>query len=164
MALFDRERKALSDAAVALKDEIAELKAERAAREKALDLTKDVVGLKRQIVDLEVQKAKITEDNARERREVTHMVGLERKRQEFEAEQARKEIETARAEALLKVREENLTAERKAFDKSMKFREERFVEEVWYLKDLMGQILGRLPTVTVDRTIEERATTGKGTR
>ena len=60
MALFDRERKALSDAAVALKDEIAELKAERAAREKALDLTKDVVGLKRQIVDLEVQKAKIT--------------------------------------------------------------------------------------------------------
>jgi hypothetical protein len=164
MALFDRERKALSDAAVALRDEIEQLKAERAAREKALDLTKDVVSLKRQLTDLEIQKAKITEDNARERREVTHMVGLERKRQEFEAEQARKEIETARAEALLKVREENLTAERKAFEKSMKFREERFVEEVGYLKDLMGQILGRLPTVTVDRTIEERTATGKGTR
>lgn len=151
MGLFDKQTKELDAAVLALKEEIADLRAERTAQQRQLDAAKGVNDLKRQITDLEISKAKIVEDNAREKREVTHMVGLERKRQEFEAEQAMKSIENARAEAVLEVREKNLDAERKAFEKSMKFREERFTEEVGYLKGLMGQILERLPTVTVDR-------------
>jgi len=151
MGLFDKQTRELDTAVLALKAEIEELRIERSAQMKQLDAAKSVIDLKRQITDLEIAKAKIVEDNAREKREVTHMVGLERKRQEFEAEQALQSIENARTEAILEVREKNLEDERKAFDKSMKFREERFTQEVSYLKDLMGQILERLPTVTVDR-------------
>ena len=52
-------------------------------------------------------------------------------------------------------------SERKAFAKEMAFREERFTAEVGYLKGLMGEILDRLPTVTVDRQISEKTTTTK---
>lgn len=154
MGLFDKQTKELDAAVLALKEEIADLKAERSVQAKWLDSTKGINDLKKQITDLEIGKAKIVEDNAREKREVTHMVGLERKRQEFEAEQARKGIETAREEAILEVREENLKAERVAFEKSMDFQQKRFEKEVGYLKDLMGQILERLPTVNVDRSIK----------
>jgi hypothetical protein len=156
MGLFDKQTRELDTAVLALKAEIEELRIERNAQMKQLDAAKSVIDLKRQITDLEIAKAKIVEDNAREKREVTHMVGLERKRQEFEAEQATKSIENARERALLEVREENLDAERKAFDKSMDFQQKRFEKEVGYLKDLMGQILERLPTVTVDRQISEK--------
>ena len=151
MGLFDKQTRELDTAVLALKAEIEELRIERNAQMKQLDAAKSVIDLKRQITDLEIAKAKIVEDNAREKREVTHMVGLERKRQEFEAEQALKGIENAREEAILEVREENLKAERVAFEKSMDFQQKRFEKEVGYLKDLMGQILERLPTVTVDR-------------
>jgi hypothetical protein len=154
MGLFDKQTKELDAAVVALKTEIIGLKQEREAQTSALEANRTVETLKRQITDLEITKAKIVEDNAREKREVTHMVGLERKRQEFEAEQARKSIETAREEAILEVREENLKAERVAFEKSMDFQQKRFEKEVGYLKDLMGQILERLPTVNVDRSIK----------
>ena len=156
MGLFDKQTRELDTAVLALKAEIEELRIERNAQMKQLDAAKSVIDLKRQITDLEIAKAKIVEDNAREKREVTHMVGLERKRQEFEAEQALKGIETAREEAILEVREENLKAERVAFEKSMDFQQKRFEKEVGYLKDLMGQILERLPTVTVDRQISEK--------
>ena len=155
MGLFDKQTKKLDEQIAALEGEIAALTAERKAKSKELDLVKDVVSLKTQIQDLKIEKGKLQEDNDREKREVMHMVGLERKRQEFEAEQSRKGIETAKRDAVLGVREENLKAEREAFVKEMKFREERFTKEVSYLKDLMGQILERLPTVTVDRQISE---------
>lgn len=156
MGLFDRQTKQLDDAVLALQQEIADLKAERAAVTTERDAAKRVKSLQEQISRLEIDKGKIVEDNAREKREVTHMVGLERKRQEFEAEQARKGIETARAQAVLEVREENLKQEREAFEAHMKFQNDRFTAEVGYLKDLMGQILDRLPTVTVDRQITEK--------
>jgi hypothetical protein len=45
----------------------------------------------------------------------------------------------------------------------MDFREERFKKEVGYLKDLMAQVLERLPTVTVDRKITETTKSSKTT-
>ena len=74
------------------------------------------------------------------------MVGLERKRQEFEINQARRETPVA-------VREENLDADRKRFETQMAFTTERFASEVGYLKELMGEVLDRLPTVRVDRRL-----------
>ena len=117
----------------------------RAAREE-LNLTEQVVELKRQITDLEIKKSKVEEDNARERRELTHMIGLEKRRQEAELVQGKKDAE-------LTVREANLSADRTRFDEQMKFQMERFNKEVDYLHGMVGQMLERLPTITVDRTI-----------
>lgn len=162
MGLFDKQnatleaaKAQLDEGVLALKSEISKLEAERTARIRVADLDKEIAKLKEQITGLRIEKSKLDEDNAREKREVMHMVGLERKRQEAEAEQAKKDLENAKREATLAVREENLKAERAAFEQSMKFQEERFKKEVGYLKDLMGQILERLPTVTVDRQITE---------
>ena len=152
---FDKQIDRLNNTTAKLETEIVRLKAERDAIGVERDATKRVKQLQEQISRLEIDKAKIVEDNDRKIRETTHMVGLERKRQEFEAEQARKGIEHARKEAILEVQTENLETERAAFVKEMKFREERFTQEVGYLKDLMTQILDRLPTVTVDRQISE---------
>jgi len=165
VGLFDKQTKQLDTATAdlettiaALKEQIADLKVERTAAATERDATKRIKNLQQQISQLEIDKAKIVEENAREKREVTHMVGLERKRQEFEAEQAKKGIEHAREQAILEVQKQNLDTERAAFVKEMAFREERFSQEVGYLKDLMGQILDRLPTVTVDRQISEKST------
>jgi len=145
---FAKQLAKLNESTIALQVQITELKGER-------DALKRVKSLQEQISRLEIDKGKLVEDNDRKIRETTHMVGLERKRQEFEAEQAKKGIEHARAQAILEVQRENLETERAAFVKEMKFREERFTQEVGYLKDLMTQILDRLPTVTVDRQITE---------
>jgi DNA repair exonuclease SbcCD ATPase subunit len=162
-AAFAKHVGRLNDSAKELESRIEELKAERDAIAAERDAARRLKTLQEQISRLEIDKAKIVEENARDKREVTHMVGLERKRQEFEAEQARKEIATARAQAVLEVREENLAQERKAFEEHMRFQNDRFTAEVGYLKELMGDILDRLPTVTVDRKISDRTTTTKPT-
>jgi hypothetical protein len=105
------------------------------------EMATTVLDLKKQIAELEINKGKLKEDHDREQRELRHMIGLEKKRQEFE-------VEKAKQETSLKVREENLSADKKRFEQQMKFHEDRFTEEVKYLKDLMGQVLERLPNVT----------------
>lgn len=171
MGIFDKkpDRRAeleanLSEQVLSLRDQIAKLESTLKVRSKESELTATANELRSQIAQLNIDKDRIIETNAREKREVTHMVGLERKRQEFEAEQAMKGIDQARKEAVLEVKSENLTLERAAFQKEMDFREERFKKEVGYLKDLMGQILERLPTVTVDRQITDRTTTTKSSK
>lgn len=113
-------------------------------------LSDKIISLKKQVVELEIQRDKKQEEFDRRDRELTHMIGLEKKRQEVETKQA----VTA---AGLSVREENLKADKDRFDKEMKFREERFTEEVGYLKGMVAQILERLPTVNVDRQIKGAA-------
>ena len=149
MGLFDRERGALSDAVVALKETSADLKAEITALTRQRDWTKQERQLREEIETLRIEKGRIEEENARKLREVTHQVGLERLRQEAEAEQAKKDVDSARREAVLEVREKNLAAEREAFDKQMEFQRERFEQEQGYLRDLLGQILKRLPDISV---------------
>lgn len=144
MGLFDKERRALVATAEELRDELAGLKAERKAREKELQLTDSVIRLKTEIEDLRISKGRIEEENAKEKRELTHMIGLEKKRQE-------QELEAGKRDAILTVREENLEADKDRFEEQMEFSRKRFEQEVGYLKDLMGQILERLPVVTVDR-------------
>lgn len=106
------------------------------------DLSAKVWSLREQVEVLEIEKARKQEEFAREKREIEHKVGLERKRQEFE-------VTAATREATLAAREENLTADRKRFEDQMKFHEKRFGEEVGYLKGMIEQILGRLPDVSV---------------
>lgn len=102
---------------------------------------KEIVKLKREKADLEIERDRETETNERERREVEHMVGLERKRQEFETEQAKRE-------AVVAVREENLQADRERFEQQMRFTTDRFEQELKAERELMQAILKRLPDVT----------------
>jgi len=133
-----------------LRKELRDLKETEKEHREQLGLVEEATSLRKQIVTLEIERDKRIEDHERETREIKHMVGLEKKRQEFEIEQAKRETTVT-------VREENLTADRKRFEDEMKFTTDRFEKEVGYLKDLMGQVLDRLPTVTVDKTIEGKA-------
>jgi hypothetical protein len=106
-------------------------------------LSEEIIKLKREIVGLEVTKSKAKEEHDKQERELRHMIGLEKKRQEVEIEQAKRET-------TLKVREENLKAEREQFEKNLKFNTERFEAMEAYLKGMMTDILARLPNVNVE--------------
>ena len=117
--------------------------------ENATDLTGKVAELKRQIVDLEIQKGKIEETHAREDRELRHMIGLEKKRQEVEIEQAKRETS-------LKVREENLVADRKRFEEQLAFNSKRYETMETYLKEMMADILARLPNINAQVSLRRK--------
>lgn len=138
------ERQELLTEIRGLRRDLQDARTERDDLRQRTKLTDEITDLKKQVVDQEIRRDKLTEDHEREKREVKHMVGLEKKRQEFEIDQARRETTVT-------VREENLAADRKRFEDQMKFTTERFESEVGYLKDLMGEVLDRLPTVTVDK-------------
>lgn len=114
----------------------------------ALKLTDNLVQLKQQVSDMEIEKAKREEAQARREREVTHKVGLEQKRQEVEIEQAMRE-------AKLEVREENLAADRNRFEEQMKFTTQHMQREIERIEKIAGQLMERLPVVSVDRQIRE---------
>lgn len=115
----------------------------------AVDLGEKVKELQGQVVKLEIQQEKKQEEWNRKERELEHKVGLERKRQEFE-------LEAGKREAIVKVREENLEADKKRFEEQMAFQQKRFEEEVGYLKGMMGQVLERLPKVQVTGKLPSR--------
>lgn len=135
-----------------LLDQIMELRADikrlTKARDKELTatyLTDEINALKSQITDLEINKSKIVEKHEREKREVEHMVGLQKQRADFEQKKAAQE-------AVFKVREENLVTEKRRFEEQMKFNNERFEKTEQYIKDIMSEVLKRLPDVTMDIT------------
>lgn len=103
------------------------------------DLSDRVKALRKQVDDLEIEKSKRTEEFERRERDIDHKVGLERKRQEFE-------IDAAKRETTVALREENLANDKKRFEEQMAFHEKRFTEEVGYLKDMLGQVIDRMPT------------------
>ena len=106
------------------------------------DLNKEARALREKLVTLEIEKDRKDEGFAKKEREIEHKVGLERTRQKFE-------IENAKREATVTVREENLTADRDRFEGQMKFQNERFTTEVEYLKEMVGQVLKRLPDASI---------------
>jgi hypothetical protein len=139
-----------------LSKEVAELHGERDAGKEAVTLADSIGRLKKELTDLRIEKDRETEKHQREKREVEHMVGLERKRQDFEVDAAKRDVK-------LTVREENLKEDRARFEQEMKFTRERFEKEVGYLQSLMKEVLERLPTVTVEKSID-LALNGNGKR
>lgn len=148
-ATVDSQLEKLLEQVEDLSRKVAALKGEREAGREVVTLQEQIARLRRQITELEIQKDKREEDNARSIRETEHKVGLVRR--EFEAEKAQhlKEVEMAKRQAKLEVEEANLGREREAFDKEMKFRTDRFQEEVEKQSQLIKQILERLPNVNV---------------
>lgn len=112
-------------------------------------LSAEVIALKTQIADLKIEKSKIVEDFEKRERELKHMVGLEQKRQEQERKQHLVEVEQAKTAATLLVREENLAADKKRFEEQLAFNTERFSTMEKYLKEMMSDILKRLPDVNL---------------
>jgi hypothetical protein len=101
-----------------------------------------VSDLKAKIAELEVQHSKKAEEWEKREREVEHKVGLERKRQEFEIEQAKRET-------TVKVREENLAADKERFKAEMEFQRKHLEGEIDSLRTLVGQMLKRLPSAEI---------------
>lgn len=112
-----------------------------AVLEKYRDIAK-ASDLKQQIEALKVEKSSIEERYQRQEREVEHKIGLERKRQEFEVEQAKRETTVL-------VREENLSADKERFKAEMEFQREHLEGEIESLRSLVGQMLKRLPSAEI---------------
>ena len=107
--------------------------------ESELAQVKTLGGLRQQIETLTIERDRKQEEFDRKEREVEHKIGLERKRQEFEITQAKRE-------ATVSIREENLKADRERFAEQLKFHEDRFSKEVGYLKEVLTEIVKRLPS------------------
>ena len=92
----------------------------------------------------------------REKREVEHMVGLQKKRAEQERELAVKE-------AKLAVREGNLSAKESAFEERLEKVTEQLKDQIDYLRgDIIKAILDRLPTFNVETALEPHRLLGSG--
>jgi regulator of replication initiation timing len=129
----------LMDQLSELKTQVAELKGDRAGVSKAIKLETELSKLKRDLTDKQIEFDREQEKWDREKREVDHMVGLQRKRGDFE-------IKAAGREATLAVREENLKSEREQFEKQTKFRQDQFDQQFDSLNGLMEKFLERMPT------------------
>ena len=125
----------LMDELTVVKTNIAELKGD----ESNLTREKEFSELKRKLTDKQIEFDREQEKWDREKREVEHMVGLQRKRGDFETEAAGRE-------ATLSVREENLKEDKKRFDEHVKFIEARFDQQFDSLNGLMEKFLERMPT------------------
>lgn len=141
--MFGQERKALTEAIADLKRTVADLRIEREAEERAGGLAKDASRLRQEVENLKVEKSRLTEGHEREKREVEHLVGLQKRRGEWEASKAAEE-------ARLEVQKGNLTAEQARFEKEMDFMRGRMETEISSLREMYAAVLERLPTVTVD--------------
>lgn len=103
----------------------------------------EVIALKQQIADLEITKGRIQEAHEKQERQLRHEIGLEKNRQKVELEQAKKE-------ASLTLREGNLAKDEQRFAQQLAFNTERFQTMETYLKETLGAVLERLPHVNVD--------------
>lgn len=126
---------------------MAGLRGERDALKNSRSLEDERTRLKEDIEKLRIEKARSEEDSARRVREVEHDTGLLRKQVEWERTKA---VE----EAKLAAREENLTAEQTRFTEQMSFHKDQIANEVDRLDGLLKALLERLPTVSVEKTIE----------
>lgn len=139
----DRLREIIREAVEEVaKTEEASLKKRLSGFRNVENLQQKVLALKENIEDLEISKARKEEKFVKRERELEHKIGLERKRQEFEVEQAKRETTVT-------IQEENLQADKERFKGQMEFHEERFKEEVGYLKEMVGQVLERLPSAEI---------------
>jgi chromosome segregation ATPase len=130
----DEERDKLAAELAGLRADVKALKSER-------DETAERNRLRDQIAELKREKAALTEENDRKIRETEHKVGLLKTRQEHEVANARRETE-------LKVREENLKADKQRFADEMKFQREHLQREVDRIEGILGKVLERLPDIS----------------
>ncbi|MGJ0510216.1 MAG: hypothetical protein ACR652_24480 [Methylocystis sp.] len=113
------------------------------------DLSAKVKELREELEALQAATARKQEEFDRRERDVEHKIGLERKRQELEQQKQQLELTASKREAIVQLREENLAADRKRFAEQMEFHDQRFTQEVTYLKEIIGDIAKRLPSAEI---------------
>lgn len=123
-----------------LADELAGLRAEVKALRTERDKSSQFIGLQREIETLKMEKARLVEDNDRKIRETEHKVGLLKTKQDHD-------VENARRETKLQVREENLAADKERFKAEMNFQREHLQREVDRIEGILGKVLERLPNI-----------------
>lgn len=121
-----------------LSKDVAKLKGEKQATTDLKKLDEEYATAKRELTDLQITLDRVKEDHERETREIEHKVGLQKKKQTFE-------VDAAKREAIVTVREENLDAKEKRFDEHVKFIEDRFDQQFDALRELTNKILDRMP-------------------
>lgn len=141
------ERDGLTTEIRALKLQIADLEAKIESLTKQSDNLAERNRLKGEVEDLKLEKARLVEENDRRIRETEHKVGLLKTKQDHD-------VEHARRMAQLEVREQNLDADRKRFEGEMKFQREHFEREATGIRDILGEVLKRLPDVTATLNVE----------
>lgn len=140
------QREALIDELAEIRQSIKELRRERVRETELVEAREAATELEKEIVQLEINRDRLVEDNARALREVEHKVGLERKRQEHEIDVAKRTTE-------LEVREENLDHERDQFSKDMEFQQTHLKGEIERIERILGVVLERLPDVNAQLDI-----------
>jgi len=122
----------------ALSRQVAALKGERNALKDLDNLEQERAQLKKNLTDMKIEWDQEKEKWDREKRETEHLVGLQRKRQEFEVEAAKREVE-------LTVREETLKADKERFQEQISYMEESWKQKFKSLEKLMGKVFDRMP-------------------
>lgn len=128
-----------------LADEVAQLRAAVKALTTERNDTAERNRLREQVETLKVEKGRLVEENDRKIRETEHATGLLRK-------QTEQDIANARRDTELRVREENLAADKKRFSDEMEFQRKHLQGEVDRVGRILGQILERLPAINVELT------------
>ena len=131
----DEERDRLAVELAGLRADVKALKSER-------DETAERNRLRDSIEQLKREKATLTEDNTRKIRETEHKTGLMKQKTDQDIANARRETE-------LKVREENLKADKQRFADEMEFQRKHLQGEVDRIDGLLRAILERLPSIDV---------------
>lgn len=144
----DAQLLTLTEKIETLSRRVAELKGEREQATEELGLSTRVVELQRQKTKLEIELDRVKETHAREQREIDHKLGLHRT-------QVTQEIELAKREQVVTLREEALSKQQERFEEEMKFTRERMQGEIDRLSGLTTEILERLPVVKFERSIRE---------
>lgn len=124
-----------------LSSRVAALKGEQDYLTEARQHADTINELKTRIETMRIEKMRLEEERARDDRELEHKLGLERKRQEWEHEKAMQEVDSARREALIELREENLEAQRESFDKQMQFITKRFEKEIKAQREMLERLV-----------------------
>lgn len=141
--MFGRKQEGLDvdllDRVESLTVELVKLEAQIEGSRQALELADQAAELREEISRLNIQRSEIEEKHARERREIDHKLGLQRARQE-------QELELGIREAQLQAKEENLAADQRRFEESVKF----IKDETANQRKLLEEVLKRLPTVTIN--------------
>lgn len=119
--------------------------------------------LEKEVERLKLEKERIQEQHAREERETQHNVGLLRKQLDADRKNMERESKLSEQAAELRVREENLAADKARFTEEMTFQREHFERMAGDIKDILGKVLDRLPDVTASFTREEKTGPAKAT-
>lgn len=136
--------KELEDEIITLQSEVRKLVRQKDDLKDEVGYSEQIVTLKKRLSDLEIEKDKKQEAFDREKREVEHMVGLQRQRADFEREKAVREAE-------LSVRESNLETATKMVQEKMDFVQKSLSDQIGYLKDdILKTVIAALPNVNVE--------------